>query len=228
MNRQDLETLVLEATGRTDKLTLIRSALNMAVEEVSSRRLWRELQVEDEVTIVSGAQSVDLADDLARVMEIRLIFGLISYPLLIKEKKWLTDRVPNIPALSTARPIYGYLEGKTLFVARRPNMDYVIRYTYHRLHPALDLPTSELLLRKCGPAVAAWTTYWVFLSSEQPKEAEMWMATYEKHLASAMKLDEDDSVIVRRATQRTNTGQAGTGILSVNDYWLDPFTMSMP
>lgn len=228
MNRQDLETLVIQATGRDDKLTLIRSALNLAVEEVSARRLWRELQVEDEVTITEGAQSVDLADDVARVMEIRLIYGLISYPLLIKEKKWLTDRVPNIPALSTARPTYGYLEGKTLYVARRPNMDYVIRYTYHRLHPSLDVSTSPVLLRMAGAAIAAWATYWVFMSIEKMKESEVWMQSYEKLLLTAMKLDEDDSVIVRRATQRTNNGQFGTGILSVNDYWLDPFVMSMP
>lgn len=228
MNRQDLENLVIGATGRSDKLELIRSALNLAVEELSTKRTWKDLQVEDEVTISSGAQNVALASDVARVQEIRVINGLLSYPLLVREKKWLTDWTPNLAALSTARPTYGYIEGRTLYVIRRPNQDYPIRYTYHRLHPALDSATSELLIRKAGAAVAAWASYWIFLSIEKEKEAQLWFATYEKHLATAVKLDEDDSVIQRLATRRTNESNYGPGIATLNDYWLDPFVMGMP
>ncbi len=225
MTRESLENLVTEATGRSDKLTLIRSALSLAIAEVSSQRLWSDLMVRDEVTIAAGALSVDLASDVARVFEITVVDGLSSRPLFCRSKKWLVERVPAPESNSTGTPTYGYLEGQTLYVLPRPTDTTVLRYSYYRLHPELDSPTSTLLIRHATAAVAAYATFWVFQSIEKMKEAEQWYATYLKQIESAKKVDSDNSVTKFEMTPR---GRTGSDQNVWSNYWLDPFVKTMP
>lgn len=223
MTREDLETLVSEATGRTDKTTLIRSALNLAVSEVSTQKQWGDLLARDEVTISEGAQSVELATNVSRLFQVTVVDGTLSRPLLGRSKSWVEERYPSPESWPVGRPQLGYLEGTTLYTVPRPDQDYVIRYSYYKLHPTFDLPTTELLIKHAGGAVAAYATFWVFQSIEKLKEAEQWYATYLRQLASAQRLD-SDSFTKYQATPR---GRVGEGEYRYPD-WTDPFVKSMP
>lgn len=216
MTRETIENLVLEATGRTDKSTLITSAVNLAVEEISTQRLWADLQTEDEVTTVNGDPSVELAEDLARIMEIRLIDGQMSMPLIVRSKAWISKYFPAPEERNSAKPVYAYLEGRNLFFVPVPDGEYTIRYTYHRLHPELATPTSPLLIRGAGRAVAAYATFWVFQSLEKAEDADRWLKSYFALLESVKKVDKS-SVTVQMAEPRGMIPQAGP------DPWLDPF-----
>jgi len=218
MTREQLETLVNEATGRSDKTTLVRTALNLAVAEISSQRLWSDLMRRTEVTLVEGALAVDLAPGAARIVEITVVEGTLSRPLLGRSKLWCQERFPAPETRSTSRPQYGYLEGTTLYVVPRPNKDYVLRYTYYTMHPDLDLPTSELLIRHASAAVVAYAVFWVFQSIEKLKEAETWYKTYLIQLASAKRVDTDNSATHFAAVPRGRYDAS-----PYQDYWLDPF-----
>lgn len=222
MTREDLENLVVQSTGRSDKTSLIRTALNLAVAEVSSRHLWSDLQTEAEVTINSGEGSVELAADVARIAEIRVIDGTNSRSLLVRPKTWLVQRCPDAASRSTSRPTYGYLEGRTLHVIPWSDTTYTIRYTYFKLHPTLDTNTSEVLIRHAEQAVVAYATYWVFKSIEKHEDAQQWLATSEALIMSAKKIDQSNSVVLKLATPRDEPG------LDYGDYWLDPFVQKMP
>lgn len=219
MNREDLETLVSEATGRTDKLTLIRSALNLAVAEVSAQREWSDLLSRDEVTISSGAQSVELADNVARVFQVTVVDDTLSRPLLGRSKSWVEERYPSPESWPVGQPECGYLEGKTLYMVPRPDQDYVIRYSYYKLHPELTSPTSELLIRHAQAAVVAYATFWVFQSIEKLKEAEQWYALYLRQLASAKKVDSSNSMTKFQMNPRGSS-------MPYDNYWLDPYVRS--
>lgn len=221
MTRETLETLVNEATGRTDKSTLTLAALNLAVAEVSAQRLWSDLMVRDEVTILEGSLSVDLASDVARVASVVVVDGTLSRPLNCRPRTWIAQRYSDPTSWPVERPQFGYLEGRTLFVVPRPNQDYVIRYDYFKLHPELTDPTSELLIRHASAAVVAWATYWVFQSIEKLKEAEQWYSTYKIHLASAKKVDTDNSVTRYQMDSRQSPQNE-----PYKYYWLDPFVRS--
>ncbi len=224
MTREDLETLVSEATGRTDKTTLIRSALNLAVSEVSTQKQWSDLLARDEVTIASGAQSVELADNVARMFQVTVVDGTLSRPLIGRSKSYVEERYPSPESWPVGKPTYGYLEGRTLYMVPRPDQAYVIRYSYYKLHPDLDDPTSEVLIRHAGAAIAAYATFWVFQSIEKLKEAEQWYATYLRQLAAAKKLD-SDSFTKYQAIPRANVGRVGK--YRYPD-WTDPFVRTMP
>lgn len=221
MNREEIENLVVDATRRTDKRVLIRSAIDMALGQISTRRLWSDLMVEGEVTISASAASVELAADTARITEIRLMDGNQSKALVIKPKKWLTERYPDPASMSAARPYYGYLQGITLFVIPYPDVEYDINYTYFRLHPALSSSTSPVLIRGADLAVQAWATHWVFKSIEKHADAKEWLELYGQHLRAAEQLDKDNPVVQHLAVQHQDYRPVG-------EYWNDPFCERMP
>lgn len=224
MNRESLENLVIEATGRSDKLVLIRNALNLAVSEVSSQRMWSDLITRDTVTINGGDQSVELADGVARVLEITVVRGILSRQLIIKTKEWMVQTYPTPDQYPTGIPVYGFLEGKTLYFMPRPNGTYPIRYTYYQNHPTLDYPTSEVLIKGADSAVAAYATHWVFQSMEKLKEAEVWHGTYLRQLETAKKLDRDNPVNRFQSRPRVSAGRDLPGVYN----WEDPFTKTQP
>lgn len=228
MNREAIETLVAEATGRSDKTTLVRSAINIALSKVSAFRLWSDLIVEDEVSIVANDASVELASDVARVSEVRVMDGLQSKPLLVRPKAWLLKRVPDPSARSTGRPCYGYLQGTTLFFVPLSNDSYEIRYTYCRLHPALATSTDAVLIRGADAAVVAYTIYWVFKSIEKHEDASMWLDTYNRELSDAAKIDRGNTVTQHKADQHRAGHYPGDGVTSWSEYWLDPWCQRMP
>lgn len=222
MNREEVENLVIEATGRSDKLSLIRLAINLALTEVSSQRLWSDLQVEDEVTISASSPSVALASDVARVSEIRLIDSTASRVLQIRPKTWLVSKCPDIESRSEGKPVFGYLEGTSLFLYPIPNKSYTIRYTYFRLHPALTLPTSEILIRQAESAVVAYTVWWVFQTLEMQENAKIWYASYQTFMKSAEMVDKSNSAIQHVAEPRNYQPPMSS------KWWLDPFVQSNP
>lgn len=219
MNRLQARNLVIQNTSRTDKESLINSALDLAVAEVSAQALWIDLLTPGSVTLLSAATSVALADEVDRVSEVRLIDGLSSYRLNIRPKTWVVSRYPNIAVLGSARPTVGYIEGKTLFVAPPSNAEYEVRYTYCPLHPALAADVDEILIRHAAPAVIAWATSWVFQAIEKHQDAASWDARYQAQLKSAIKANANSAV-----TYQFDTSQG----VSTPEYWLNPFVRSMP
>lgn len=222
MTRETLESLVLEATGRSDKLDLIRSAINIAVSEISKQRLWLDLQTEGEEMTTAGVTYVPLATDVSRLVEVRLLKGQNSRVLLLKQKSWLMERFPLVDVIPSGEPVYGYLESSLLFMIPIPNDVYPIRYTYYRLHPPLELPTSTLLFPHLGPAVAAYASFWVFQVLEKSTDAQRWYQTYLALLDSAKRVDASNSAVIHKAQPR---GSVPSGVI---EYWMDPFVRRNP
>jgi hypothetical protein len=221
MNRGELRTLVLQNTKRTDKLDLINSALDMAVDEVSAAYLWSDLLTEDEVILYQG-QPVSLATNTARVVEVRLVDGTVnSQPLQIRPKSWLAKYFPVPDLQAQRRPVYGYFEGVILHTIPLPAIDYTIRYSYYPLHGAFTGDASELLIRHASKAVVAYATHWMWFSLERYQDAEAWMTMYQRALESAKKLDKDNSAVQYKGDIR---GAIPQTVYNPDD----PFLMRVP
>ena len=221
LTRAQIRTLVLDATGRTDKTTLINTAIDLGVEEFSTQYRWSDLLVEADATLAIDVQFVVLATDVARIIEIRLIDGNNSRTLRIRSKDWLVKHAPNPSANNTGKPTFGYLQGTTLFVVPIPDEAYTIRYSYYKLSAALTTDAQTVDVRHSGAAIAAYATYWVFQSIEKHEDAERWLATYLKLLDSAKRTDKENSVTTQMFDQRGD-------ILISGEFWLDPFVRGTP
>lgn len=222
MTRETIEDLVMEATGRRDKVTLTRAAINLAAQELSKERLWQDALVEEEVSTVADQGYVDLASNLARVSEVRVIDGTQSYPLVVKDKSWIVEKCPSPESFASAKPTYGYLSGTRLYLVPSPDDVYTLRYSFYQLEPDLTGSSSELTIRYAGAAVAAWATHWVFMSLEKHEDAGVWLAKYKELLKSAKRADSDNPAIRREAEPR------GAQQTMRPDFWNDPFVKRMP
>lgn len=223
MNREAIENLVIQATGRRDKVDLIRSAIDIAIQELSAQKNWLDLLSQASATLALGSPSVQLADDVARVTEVRLINGTLSYPIEIRPRTWIAKYYPSPASFSTTKPCYGYLQGTLLYVVPLPDAEYEVEYSYYPVHPDLEASTDEVQIRGADKAVMAYATSFVFDSIEKATEADRWYARYEKFLMSAKKLDQGNSAVVLQATPR------GSEPSTVRpDYWVDPFVERMP
>lgn len=224
MTRAELRALVIEATRRSDKASLINDAINFALADISSQHLWSDLLVEATATLTEGSTSVSLAADVARVTEVRILdeSGTPSWPLQVRPKSWVVRKFPNPSAGSQGRPNFGYLEGTTLSTVPVPDVDYTVRYSYYRIHPNLTSDGSSTLVRGIDPAVIAYATHWVFQSIEKYEEARRWLEIYAMKLTIAKKVDKDNSVVQSIAESRDEQLPAN------HEYWLDPLVRRMP
>lgn len=222
--RLQIRDLVIENTGRSDKASLINSAIDIALEEISAGHLWSDLLVEATATLAVAAGSVTLATDLRRLTEIRVLDGTSSRPILMRKKTWLLQKFPNPSASSNAKPVYGYLEGTTLNVIPEADVQYPLEYTYYRTHPALAADGDSPLIRNISTTVIAYASFWVWNAIEREAEAKRWFLTYQTLFRSARELDRADSAVKIEAEQRGQFRDVSAPV----EYWLDPFARSAP
>lgn len=225
MNRSEIRNLVVENTRRTDKTSLINSAINIAVAELSSQRTWSDLQLEADLTTTASVASVDLPSDYHRLVEGRLVVAgsnFLSRQIQIYPKTWVVKHYPNPENIAVGKPVLGYLEGTKLFLVPYPDDAYTLKITYFRLHPALATDSDTVLIRHGSQAVVAYATAWTFRAIEKHQDAAEWMQTYAQLLATAKEVDTSNSAVQRVAEPR------GAAVPLVQEYWLDPFTKHMP
>jgi len=221
MNRSEIRTLVESATGRTDKTTLINSAINIALRKVSSEALWNDLLTEAEATTTADTEYVALASTVRRLSEVRLIDGLSSYRIIVSPKTWVVSMFPDLTAYSSTKPHYGYLEGTTLYFVPPPDDAYTLRYTYYPLHTDLSDDTTETTIPQADEAVISYTVYWVFKSLEQHVNAREWHADYIVQLREAKRVD-------RNAAVEHFARPRYAGEILPADYWQQPFIRTVP
>ena len=221
MNRKDIRDLVIETTGRADKTTLINSAINIALAKVSTSRLWNDLLTDGSVTLVVDALSASLDSNLRRLSEARLIDGSSSYKLQIRNKNWIKRKFPDISSMSSGKPVFGYIQGTTLFFLPPTDTALDIEYSYFRMHPNFTDDTTESLIQQADEALISYTTYWIFKSLQMHDDAREWFADYQVQLADAKQSD-----ISPAEESISDPRSRGVSSSSGANAWLDPFVFS--
>lgn len=221
MNRKTIRDLVISTTGRTDKDALINSAINIALNKVSSAHLWNDLLTEATVTLTIDAVSVALASDVRRLSEVRLIDGLNSYAIKVVPKTWLVQRYSDFTSYASTTPRFAYLQGTTLHYIPASDAVDTVKYSYYKLHTDLTDDTTNITILHAGEAVIAYTTHWIFKSLQLHEDAAMWLESFAIELNNAKRADRSP-VIEYSAIPR------GQGLLTPNEYWRDPFIKATP
>lgn len=221
MNRKTIRDLVIETTGRTDKEALINSAINIALNKISSEHHWNDLLIEATVALVVDATSVSLASDVRRLTEVRFLDGLSSYKLQIRPMAWVVKMFPDLSIYSKGRPRYGYLQGTTLHFIPKSDSTNTIKYSYYKLNADLTDDTTNISILHAGEAVIAYATYWVFRALQLHDDANQWFASFIIELANAKRAD-------RSAATEYIADQRGRQSFVSGDYHLNPFVRTVP
>lgn len=201
MTRTELINLVVENTRRSDKQASMLKWLSLGLREISQRHDFKTNRVETDDTLVANANSVSIPADCFQMLQVRLIDSSTSSTsrnVELKDKQWVTERVPNLSEDTEGWPVYCFEndEDGTLVFVPPTSQEWTVRMTYFRLNPELSLSTDtpDAAIEN---ALVSWLTAYTFKSTQQFPDAQFWMNDYERSLRIAISADERTHTIRR-------------------------------
>lgn len=219
----NIRTAVQDNIGRTDKDSVIDNSITLALEAIGRRHRFRVMRTESDLSIVADDLLIALPSGTVDVHEARIIDGTSSYPILLKTKKWITDRWPNIDGDSKGKPVRAYVEGSNLYLQPQCDDSYTVRLTVTK-YPTLASDSDTLSIPGVDECVINWCTAYVLRSYEKFQEAVQWERRFETALKFAMKDDRArDAVDFRAEDSNSVANRVGYGNVQSSEPWLDPF-----
>ena len=221
MNRADIRNLVIDHTGRPDKVSLINSMITSALKKISSEMHWGDLLTETSVTLIPNQEFIAIGSNIHRITMVRIIDGLSSWELEVHSKKWILERWPDLASQFFSRPRFAYLENSRIYMVPGPSEDWVLKFSFYKRAADLSDDSTELFPEHIDEAVIAYATYRTFKSLQMHEDAIVWFADYREMIRDAKKMDHD-SVVTHQGTPR------GQGRPIAGNYYLDPFIRRVP
>lgn len=216
-----LRTRVRSNIGnRSDKDTIINETLNEGLEELVKRHFFRDAISQHDFDIAADDASVEISTvGIHQVLEVRLIDGTISHPFIIKSKRWVTDRWPNVSADNTGKPTLGYIEGDEVFLYPVSSGAYKLRMTSVQFPVAMAADGDVPSIKNVDPILIAYATSEVFDSMQDSESANRWEGRFEGRLLSAIRADKKGA-----ANDRIVDPFLWSARSTVIQPWLDPFS----
>jgi hypothetical protein len=223
LTRSELVTAVRAHFGnRTDKDSVIYTAADLAQRNIARcGQLFRSLFESFSVNIAAGDSTISFPTYTRHVVELRLqdAASTTSYPLTIRDKRWIVQRWPNPAIDPQSKPEYGYVENGAFYFVPYSNGDYVISGTVYKDPAPFDDSSQALAVDGSEEAVIAYCTSYVFRSIQQYDAAREWQANYIAALDVLKKEDRRNPGIDFSVDDASNdVMNKATG-----SYWLNPF-----
>jgi len=216
--RAELRALVISNLGnRTDKNTVINAALEEGLKHVSRLHFFRSLVSESDIAIVDAETYIDLPATTHQLLEARLIDGTASYPLVIKTKKWLVDRFPNIAEGPIGKPQYGYIEKNDLFLYPISDGSYSVRITVSTNPSFLSLDATENPIPVLDIALVCYATSYVMKSIQMFEYAAPWDLEFKNLLTSAILGDQKGPEVMQLQPFTSGEAASKNNIVRDND-----------
>ncbi len=186
MTRLELRNLVISNLGnRTDKNAVINAALEEGLKQSARLHFFRSLVSESDVAIIADSAYIDLPATAYQLLEVRLINGTSSYPIVVKTKKWLVDRWANIADHAAGRPVYGYIENSDLFLYPISDGSYTVRITVTTAPTFSSSDATENPIPVLDMALVCFATAFVMRSIQMFEYAAPWDLEYGKLFTGA-------------------------------------------
>lgn len=215
-------TAIQQNHKRDDREATARTGILLALQEIPKFHEFEISRTSVDLPISTDAGSVDLPDDVLKILEIRWINELLSYQLPLKNRELILRRFPNLDAIPSSYPVECYLEGTKIYIAPRTSLDAAIRVNYTILPSFNDSDDSSTI----SPAIPLVDKYlieygtgWVFQSLQMFNEAGFWMQRAGASLQASIDYD------LRKPAEDRRIQPVGTVEPRVWDP-LDPFNFN--
>jgi hypothetical protein len=225
MNFKELQDLVILNTRRKDKLDLIKSAINLALTQISQVHSWNALKASADLPVVLNDSQVTLPQDLDKLTIVKVSdTGSITWPFIIREKTEVITRYPNPQLTAASRPVLGYVERGAINFLPYSNGNYTFNIWYRKSITPLALDADVCDIPGLDNVITAFATAYVFGSIQMPQDDAFWARKYSGALTIAIRHDRDQP-----ATERVQTGfDAQDTTAPLVNPWQDPFVMNNP
>ena len=221
MTKEEIRDIVISYTNRSDKTTVIDTAIDFALTTLAQTNLFDDAKREFNCPTSATVSSVFLPAKLNQLLDVRLIdpsSPTLSYPLVLLRKLEFVAKFPNVPQNSvTGRPYWCYRDKNVLYFHCITQAAYTFRMTGYFL-PTFFLDTDENPILDSDEAIAAYATANVYESLEMFDAHDRWLGKW-KMLAKNLidsKQRELGIKFVATPWQRNAPSE-------VNAPWLDPF-----
>lgn len=229
MTRVQLRNLILTTTNRDDKSSVADSAIDLCMTRLGQLHEWQQTRTDVTQAIVQGTSSFVLPAGTRRIIEIRFINGLLSYPMRLFPKVVALRYAPNPPALPQLRPTVCYREtasngADTIYLIPTSDATYSIEYTVGE-NPSIGPDDADVAnIPDVDEAIVAFGSAYVFRSIAMVQEAEIWDAQFEQCVEIAIRADKrrpgESLVMELHPGLRGRFGRQGLSM----DPQHDPFT----
>lgn len=223
--RLDLQAMVIENTGRSDKTTLINNSLNFALKELSRLYPFAYNRPEADYSVAAASTYKALAARLNQIVEIRLIDPAVttfSNPLTIMRKVPFVRMFPNVAGSAiTGRPSHVYLDGVTVYFNCITLATYTLRVTYYQLDRFVD-DTTVATIPDADEVLVAYATANTYRGLQMYEDAAEWDKMFLRLSRSLINQAEKDIGNQNMAREWTNSDRAPESS-GGNPPWLDPW-----
>jgi hypothetical protein len=190
MTRQQLRELVRLNIARTDKDSLINSALDLAlVAALSANPEWSFLSTYADLPIVSGNGSLTLPADYGALIGATLLNGTQSFKFEIRTPDYIRSQFPAPDQYPTGIPEVGYIDGGLLYLIPYSNGSYNLRlyYTIDKTSFTSDADTSPSAT--IDEVLVSYATSYVFSSLQLHQDAMAWLQRHSLAFKTATSRD---------------------------------------
>lgn len=235
MTRKTIRDLILSNTGRDDKQSVADAAIDLCMSRLGQLHDWQQTSTAATLPIGAGDTSIILPANTQRIIELRLINGLASFPMRLLEKRQVLDVYSNPSALPQNIPCYCYRQtdsnnNDTLVFFPISNGNYSIELTIAANPSVGSEDTAEPDVPNLDEAIVAYGTAYVFRSIEMFENASPWDQQFAGLAATAIAADQRRPGEILILQQHGSVGGRVLefdGMPSGNPQ-LDPFVMNWP
>jgi hypothetical protein len=215
MTRAELRAFIIQASNRSDKSSPINDLISMGLQEISRMHEWESMRTEADYTIAQGATSQALPAN-SRLVEARLIDGLLSLPLETRSKLWVVTKWPNISANPQGKPQVVYEENGYVYFYPLPSASYTVRMTT-RLKSVVSLTNDSDTNPLVGTdyVLCCWVLAELYDSLEMFDKAQGWRSKFAFYMNNAVGAD-------MRTMSKYTAGELKPDLNNASAY-LDPF-----
>lgn len=224
MNFSDLQTAVIDRTGRPDKVTVIQDALNNGLKKLMRSHPFDKMRKTATLVYNSGDTQVAMPSDVHQLVTVTFQDPSIptaSYPLILIRKTQFLKMFPNVTG--------SVISGRALFCCRDDQnqvllldrhsigtFHIVITYTFHQ---KFVLPTDEPLIPGVDEALVAYATASVYRAIQMYDDAKAWDMQFAV-LMRDLVLDVEREIGLSTVAKEFENARPRS---STNPPWLDPF-----
>lgn len=234
MQRSQIRDLAIEHTARDDKESIADAAIDLAFSRLSQMHTWQQGRLDQQFPLAIGDSFITLPLGTRSVIEIRMLDGIRSYPMVLEDKATVLRRVPNPPVMPPSRPYYLYRETDS---AGNDNLYFVpLTVAAFTIDATIDFGATigpedddESNIPDADEAVVAFATSYVFKSIGDTESAGLWEAQFNQAAARLILSDQDRPALSTQPELHPGVGERrgglGRGYVSM-DPQNDPFVPS--
>jgi len=189
---KEIVDTVITHTNRTERRSLVKVAVNLALSEIAQRHQWRSLYVDETYSLISGERTITLSESIEKVISVRVqtTGNTLSSPVVLMRpiefnRRFISRETTTLSGTIThACQANGVLE---VYPTANAELTVMIRSLTRPVAFVND--DDKCVITGVDQALIARATSEIYRSIQENADAQTWEMAYEKSLIIAIRAD---------------------------------------